>query len=106
MPAVEEIIETELERVERWRAGPDTVTAKVGRRKAGTRFKLAPPRPSSSLMGPLAQVALEPNAGDFRLFDRRPLDALLQLRERSRFLRGHGFSETPLRADGATIVEL
>ena len=39
-------------------------------------------------MGRLAQVDLEPNAGDFRLFDRAPLDALLQLRERSRFLRG------------------
>ena len=39
-------------------------------------------------MGRLAQVELEPNAGDFRLFDRAPLDALLRLRERSRFLRG------------------
>jgi dolichol-phosphate mannosyltransferase len=39
-------------------------------------------------MGRLAQVELEPNAGDFRLFDRAPLDALLRMRERSRFLRG------------------
>ena len=39
-------------------------------------------------MGRLAQVELEPNAGDFRLFDRGPLDALLRMRERSRFLRG------------------
>ena len=39
-------------------------------------------------MGRLAQVDLEPNAGDFRLFHRAPLDALLRMRERSRFLRG------------------
>ena len=39
-------------------------------------------------MGRLAQVELEPNAGDFRLLDRQALDALLSLRERSRFLRG------------------
>ena len=36
----------------------------------------------------LAQVELEPNSGDFRLLDRRALDALLSMRERNRFLRG------------------
>ena len=37
-------------------------------------------------MGRQAQIGLEPNAGDFRLIDRRALDALLAMRERSRFL--------------------
>ena len=36
----------------------------------------------------LAAVSLEANTGDFRLLDRRALDALLSMRERSRFLRG------------------
>src|SRR5215212_3508536 len=74
--------------VERWRDGADIVVAKRRVREGETRFKIATARWFYALMGRLAQVELEPNAGDFRLFDRRPLDALLQLRERSRFLRG------------------
>ena len=56
-------------------------------------------------MGRLAQVELEPNAGDFRLLDRRALDALLALRERSRFLRGMtgwvGFRQAAVEYDRA-----
>ena len=36
----------------------------------------------------MAQVELQHNSGDFRLLDRRALDALLSMRERNRFLRG------------------
>ncbi len=76
------------ELVERWREGADIVIASGAQREGETRFKLATARWFYSLMGRLAQVELEPNAGDFRLFDRGPLDALLRMRERSRFLRG------------------
>ena len=76
------------ELVERWRDGADIVVAKRRAREGETRFKLATARWFYALMGRLAQVDLEPNAGDFRLFDRAPLDALLRMRERSRFLRG------------------
>jgi polyisoprenyl-phosphate glycosyltransferase len=62
--------------------------AKRRAREGETRMKLATARWFYALMGRLAQVELEPNAGDFRLFDRAPLDALLGMRERSRFLRG------------------
>jgi dolichol-phosphate mannosyltransferase len=74
--------------LERWRAGADIVVARRRAREGETRFKLMTARWFYALMGRLAQVDLEPNAGDFRLFDRAPLDALLRLRERSRFLRG------------------
>jgi dolichol-phosphate mannosyltransferase len=57
-------------------------------RHGETRMKLATARWFYAVIGRLAQIDLEPDAGDFRLFDRAPLDALLQLRERSRFLRG------------------
>ena len=74
--------------LERWRDGADIVVAKRRAREGETRMKLATARWFYAIIGRLAQVDLEPNAGDFRLFDRRPLDALLGMRERSRFLRG------------------
>jgi polyisoprenyl-phosphate glycosyltransferase len=76
------------EMVARWRDGADIVVAKRRVREGETRMKLATARWFYAIMGRLAQVELEPNAGDFRLFDRKPLDALLGMRERSRFLRG------------------
>jgi dolichol-phosphate mannosyltransferase len=74
--------------LEAWRAGADVVVARRRGRAGETRFKLVTARWFYKLMGRLAQVELEPDAGDFRLLDRRALDALLALRERSRFLRG------------------
>jgi polyisoprenyl-phosphate glycosyltransferase len=74
--------------LERWRDGADVVVARRRTREGESGFKLTTARWFYSLMGQLAQIELEPNAGDFRLFDRAPLDALLTMRERSRFLRG------------------
>jgi dolichol-phosphate mannosyltransferase len=76
------------ELLEAWHAGGDVVVARRRERAGETRFKLATARWFYGLMGRLAQIDLEPNAGDFRLLDRQALDALLALRERSRFLRG------------------
>src|SRR5688500_4813766 len=70
------------------REGSDIVAAKRSTHHGDTRMKLATPRWFYAVIGRLAQIDLEPAAGDFRLFARAPLDALLQLRERSRFLRG------------------
>jgi dolichol-phosphate mannosyltransferase len=72
-----------LEMIERWREAA---------------FKLATASWFYKLFDKLAQVDLEPNSGDFRLLDRRALDALLAMTERSRFLRGMtvwvGFTQT------------
>jgi len=76
------------ELVERWREGADVVVAKRRARAGETRFKLATARAFYTVMGRLAQVPLEPNAGDFRLLDRQVVDALGEVRERNRFLRG------------------
>jgi len=74
--------------LDHWRAGCDVVYAVRELREGESRFKLATARWFYRLFDKLAQVELEPNAGDFRLLDRRALDALLSMRERSRFLRG------------------
>ncbi|HEX4106592.1 MAG TPA: glycosyltransferase family 2 protein [Solirubrobacteraceae bacterium] len=88
------------EMVARWQDGSDVVYAVREQREGETAFKLATARWFYKLFDALAQVDLEPNSGDFRLLDRRALDALLALRERSRFLRGMtvwiGFTQTAI----------
>jgi dolichol-phosphate mannosyltransferase len=71
-----------------WERGTDVVYAVRHRREGETRFKLATARWFYKLFTALADVPLEPDSGDFRLLDRAPLDALLSMRERNRFLRG------------------
>jgi glycosyltransferase involved in cell wall biosynthesis len=77
-----------LSMVERWRAGCDVVYAVREQRAGESRFKLATARWFYRVFDWLAQVDLQHNSGDFRLLDRRALDALLSMRERNRFLRG------------------
>ncbi|HEY2161750.1 MAG TPA: glycosyltransferase family 2 protein [Solirubrobacteraceae bacterium] len=74
--------------LDHWRDGCDVVYAVRQERDGESRFKLATARWFYRLFDKLAQVDLVHNSGDFRLLDRRPLDALLSMRERNRFLRG------------------
>jgi glycosyltransferase involved in cell wall biosynthesis len=74
--------------LERWRAGADVVYAVRERREGETRFKLTTARWFYRLMSKMAAIDMQEDAGDFRLLDRRALDALLSMRERSRYLRG------------------
>jgi polyisoprenyl-phosphate glycosyltransferase len=86
--------------VARWSQGAEVVYAVRGERQGETAFKLATASWFYKLFNKLAQVDLEPNSGDFRLLDRRALDALLAMTERSRFLRGMtvwvGFNQTAI----------
>ena len=86
--------------VDFWRQGSDVVYAVRQTRDGETAFKLATAHWFYKLFDKLAQVDLEPNSGDFRLLDRRALDALLSMGERSRFLRGMtvwiGFTQTAI----------
>jgi len=84
--------------VAQWSQGADVVYAVRKQREGETAFKLATASWFYKLFDKLAQVDLEPNSGDFRLLDRRALNALLEMTERSRFLRGMtvwvGFTQT------------
>jgi polyisoprenyl-phosphate glycosyltransferase len=86
--------------IAQWSRGADVVYAVRDLRDGETAFKLATASWFYRLFNKLAQVDLEPNSGDFRLLDRRALDALLTMTERSRFLRGMtvwvGFSQTAI----------
>lgn len=89
--------------LERWRRGADVVYAVRSTRAGESRFKLGTARLFYRLFRLLGSVEVEPNSGDFRLLDRRALDALLSLRERSRFLRGMsiwvGFAQDSIAYD-------
>jgi polyisoprenyl-phosphate glycosyltransferase len=77
-----------VELIEHWRRGSDVVYAVRRRRSGESRAKLTTARWFSTLFRRLAQIEIPEGAGDFRLLDRRAVEALRQMPERSRFLRG------------------
>ena len=86
--------------VQAWQGGSDVVYAVRTDRQGESRFKVTTARQFYRLMSRLSNVPLAEGAGDFRLLDRRALDALLAMRERSRYLRGMtswvGFTQTAI----------
>jgi polyisoprenyl-phosphate glycosyltransferase len=74
--------------IEQWLAGADVVYAVRSTRAGETRFKLVTARWFYRLMNRLSPIELHEDSGDFRLMSRRALNALLSMRERSRYLRG------------------
>ncbi|MDQ6820809.1 MAG: glycosyltransferase family 2 protein [Actinomycetota bacterium] len=84
--------------IARWREGFDIVNAERTTRTGETRFKRLSARAFYWILGKLAQVPMQPNVGDFRLVDRKALDAFKAMRENTRYLRGMfswvGFRQT------------
>ena len=76
------------EMVERWRAGCEVVYGVRSERAGETAFKRWSAKSFYRLVNRLSQIKIPPDAGDFRLLDRRVVDALLAMPERDRFLRG------------------
>jgi glycosyltransferase involved in cell wall biosynthesis len=91
------------ELVERWREGSDIVYAVRRQRRGESRAKLFTARWFTRLFSSLAELDIPTDAGDFRLLDRRALDAVLAMRERARFLRGMtvwvGFTQSSVPYD-------
>jgi glycosyltransferase involved in cell wall biosynthesis len=72
-----------------WQEGVDVVFAQRRSRAGETWLKKATASGFYRLMARLGgPVRLPPDVGDFRLMSRRSVDALLQLRERHRFMKG------------------
>lgn len=72
----------------KWQAGVDMVYATRSHRQDESSFKRWGSRFFYRLMGQGHRFAIPPNAGDFRLMDRLVVNALLQLPERTRFMKG------------------
>jgi glycosyltransferase involved in cell wall biosynthesis len=76
------------ELVAAWRAGFDVVYAQRRVREGETWLKRATAAAFYRLMTHLGRVQLPRNTGDFRLMSRRVVDALRQMREQHRFMKG------------------
>ncbi len=108
--------EVVLELAAKWREGYQVVYAQRTQREGETWFKRWTAAAFYDVMQRLASVQVQPNVGDFRLVDRRVLDAFKSMPERDRFVRGMfgwlGFRQTivpfvrPARAAGVTKYPL
>ena len=93
--------EVALELARRWREGYDVVYAVRDERDGESRLKLATARWFYRVIGKMSEVPIPVDAGDFRLVDRRAVDAVASMREHSRYLRGMfawvGYDQTGVR---------
>jgi glycosyltransferase involved in cell wall biosynthesis len=74
--------------VSRWREGEDVVYGTRLAREGESWLKRASASTFYRVINHLSRTPMPRNTGDFRLLSRRALDALAQLRERSRFMKG------------------
>jgi len=74
--------------VEHWREGFDVVYGTRASRAGETRFKKLTASTFYRVIGRLSDTPVPRDTGDFRLLSRRALDALKQVRERQRFMKG------------------
>ena len=83
-----------------WRQGNDVVYGVRDSRDGESHFKLLTAKLFYWIINQLSDAEIPPEAGDFRLIDRRVVDVILSMPERHRLLRGIcswvGFSQVPL----------
>ncbi len=76
------------EMVRKWQNGCDIVYMRRKSREGETWLKRATARAFYALMGRIGRVRVPANVGDFRLLSRRAMDALKEMPERTRFMKG------------------
>jgi polyisoprenyl-phosphate glycosyltransferase len=77
-----------LSMLEKWREGNDMVYAVRQDREQESSFKLWGSRAFYRMMSASSHIEIPRDAGDFRLMDRKVVDALCALPERNRFMKG------------------
>jgi glycosyltransferase involved in cell wall biosynthesis len=87
----------------KWQEGHDVVYAQRSTRKGETWVKRFTAFLFYRLMGQLGYIGIPPDTGDFRLMSRRSLEAVNELRESHRFMKGLfawvGFDQVAVRYD-------
>jgi dolichol-phosphate mannosyltransferase len=74
--------------IDEWSRGADVVYAVRSERRGEGRLKLASARWFTRVFTRLAELDIPRDAGDYRLLDKRAVEALRRLPERNRFMRG------------------
>ncbi|WP_137747748.1 glycosyltransferase family 2 protein [Acidovorax sp. NB1] len=80
--------ETIVEMVQRWREGYDVVLAKRKNRETEGWLRRKTAKWFYSMQNEISEVEIPADVGDFRLMDRKVIDALKRLPERRRFMKG------------------
>jgi glycosyltransferase involved in cell wall biosynthesis len=95
--------ETILKLIEQWKNGYEVVYAVRNKRPGETWFKLFTAKIFYRIIYRITDVNIPLDTGDFRLMDRRVVDAMIAMREHNRFIRGMtswiGFRQTGVRYD-------
>ncbi len=76
------------EMVELWRQGNDVVYGTRSHRDGETAFKMLTAKWFYRFINRISEIEIPLDSGDFRLLDRKVVDALLAMPERDRFVRG------------------
>ena len=91
--------------VAKWREGYDVVYAVRRSRHGESWLKMLTANAFYRVMGKMSRVPIPRNTGDFRLLDRKVIEALKQMPERTRFMKGLfawvGFQQTAVYYDRA-----
>lgn len=86
------------EMIAKWKEGFEVVYARRLSRAGESAFKQATANLFYKLLGKMSSVVIPPDVGDFRLIDRKVLEALRHMPEQDRFIRGMiawlGFRQT------------
>nr|WP_241433554.1 glycosyltransferase family 2 protein [Listeria floridensis] len=77
-----------LKMLELWELGYEDVYAKRNHREGERFLKKATSKCYYKILQKLSRIPVLPDAGDFRLLDRRAIDALRNLRETQRYTKG------------------
>jgi dolichol-phosphate mannosyltransferase len=91
--------------IKKWREGVDVVYGKRKQREGEGAFKLWTAKAFYRFINWIARVDIPLDTGDFRLMDRRVVEAFLDMPERDRFVRGMvswlGFEQEPVEYERA-----
>lgn len=97
------------EMIAKWREGFDVVYAKRTSREADTRLKRNTAGLFYKVFNALSEMPIPENVGDYRLMDRRVVEAIKQLPEKDRFMKGlfcwPGFNSATIEFERKERVE-
>ncbi|MFQ9423554.1 MAG: glycosyltransferase family 2 protein [Christensenellaceae bacterium] len=95
--------EVALQMIEKWKEGYDVVYGRRRRRKGETAFKKATASFFYRFMRKITSLDMPADVGDFKLYDRKAVDAIVSLGEHDRLLRAQvtwvGFKQTIIEFD-------